>query len=339
MFIQLIFFGFLLAESVRSHGTLMEPPNRSYMWRVKDEDPAIIPYKDIVEENWNDNQLYCGGFQHQQNLGGKCGLCGDPYDGVRDNEAGGKYGKGIIVRQYSQGSMLEVSVKLTAHHLGFFEFRLCPWNNPTVPGTHDCLNQYLLPLLNGSTQYFPPKKGEWVYNYQLQLPREVTCDQCILQWKYHAGNTWACDETGKCCLGCGPQEKFYGCADIAIGDGPTLAPPGWNEPPVVTTSSTQPPSTTTTAAPSTSKSTTTERTETNQPPIPPTTTPPIDTDQPSCDGKPPGQYQADCDTFYTCANNGAGPFLYNCPPGTVYDESRKICDYPYTVPPPCGTKP
>ncbi|CAK8677455.1 unnamed protein product [Clavelina lepadiformis] len=60
---RVMFFGFLFAESVHSHGTLMEPPNRSYMWRVKDEDPAIIPYKDIVEENWNDNQLYCWGFQ------------------------------------------------------------------------------------------------------------------------------------------------------------------------------------------------------------------------------------------------------------------------------------
>lgn len=42
--------------------------------------------------NYNDHELYCGGFarQHQKN-GGKCGVCGDPWDGPKPNEAGGTY--------------------------------------------------------------------------------------------------------------------------------------------------------------------------------------------------------------------------------------------------------
>ena len=32
------------------------------MWRVKDEHPFIKQYESIVEENWTDNELYCGGF-------------------------------------------------------------------------------------------------------------------------------------------------------------------------------------------------------------------------------------------------------------------------------------
>jgi len=31
------------------------------------------------------------------------------------------------------------------------------------------------------------------------------------------GNSWGTDKlTGRGCVGCGPQEEFYGCADIRI---------------------------------------------------------------------------------------------------------------------------
>lgn len=31
--------------------------------------------------NYNDHELYCGGFTRQyQKNGGKCGICGDPWD-------------------------------------------------------------------------------------------------------------------------------------------------------------------------------------------------------------------------------------------------------------------
>ena len=29
------------------------------------------------------------------------------------------------------------------------------------------------------------------------------------------GNSWGCNDSG-CCVGCGPQEQFYNCADIGI---------------------------------------------------------------------------------------------------------------------------
>ena len=32
------------------------------------------------------------------------------------------------------------------------------------------------------------------------------------------GNSWGVDKNGTSCLGCGPQEQFYGCADVAIGN-------------------------------------------------------------------------------------------------------------------------
>ena len=38
---------------------------------------------------------------------GRCGICGDPWDEKqpRKNEAGGKYGKGIITEHYSEGQV------------------------------------------------------------------------------------------------------------------------------------------------------------------------------------------------------------------------------------------
>ena len=34
----------------------------------------------------------------------------------------------------------------------------------------------------------------------------------------NAGNSWGVGDNGKGCVGCGPQEQFYGCSDIAIGN-------------------------------------------------------------------------------------------------------------------------
>ncbi|KAF8764483.1 hypothetical protein HNY73_022549 [Argiope bruennichi] len=61
--------------------------------------------------------------QWQRN-GGKCGICGDAWDAPkpRPNEAGGIYGKGIIVRNYKPGQEVKSIVELTANHKGFFEF-------------------------------------------------------------------------------------------------------------------------------------------------------------------------------------------------------------------------
>ena len=41
----------------------------------------------------------------------------------RANEAGGLYGKGVIVRKYEKNTVIKVRIELTANHMGFFEFR------------------------------------------------------------------------------------------------------------------------------------------------------------------------------------------------------------------------
>lgn len=47
--------------------------------------------------------------------------------------------------------------------------------------------------------------------------------QCIIQWTYVAGNNWGICEDGTSGNGCGPQETFRGCSDIAITPNPILS--------------------------------------------------------------------------------------------------------------------
>jgi hypothetical protein len=47
----------------------------------------------------------------------------------------------------------------------------------------------------------------------------------VLQWKYVAGNNWGICKDGNGAVGCGEQEEFRACSDIAIGKGAASAIP------------------------------------------------------------------------------------------------------------------
>lgn len=189
------------------HGRLEDPPSRATAWRYGFKTPP----------NYQDNELFCGGFPNQQSQGGKCGVCGDPYQGPRPHEAGGKYATGTIVKRYNQDSKMAVRVQLTANHKGWMEFRLCPVNDPKTRATPECLDRNLLTVAGTQETRFKVTSDMRVINVELDLPEGLTCTQCVLQWKYNAGNSWGTDPiTSKGCVGCGPQEQFYGCSDIAI---------------------------------------------------------------------------------------------------------------------------
>ena len=134
----------------------------------------------FLQNQWNNNK-------------GKCGVCGDPWERPqpRDNEAGGKYGNGIIVKNYPAGSDMNVVVEVTTSHRGWFEFRLCVNNDVTNIINHDCLNDNLLQLADGSgTRYsigYMPENSKGNVSVALRLPEGLTCSQCVLQWKYNAG--------------------------------------------------------------------------------------------------------------------------------------------------------
>jgi len=200
----------LTLPSVESHGRLMDPPSRASQWRFGFNNP----------KDYNDNQGYCGGAMHQNvQMGGKCGICGDPWDGPREHEApGGRYANGNIVATYRQGQEIDVAVEVTTSHMGHFNYKLCPNNNVHQDPTQECFDAHPLQLGGGKHGEELPitEWGRRYWNTTVKLPDGLTCSQCILQWTYTAGNSWGTFPNGTSCVGCGPQEHFRACADIKI---------------------------------------------------------------------------------------------------------------------------
>lgn len=198
-----------LFGSADGHGMMLDPPSRSSMWR----------YGFNVQPNYNENGLNCGGYGVQFNSinQGRCGECGDEWSlpRPRANDEGGIYGTGIIGQTYAQASWIRLTVELTSNHLGYFEFRLCPKQSADELSTQQCFDQHLLTLIDGSTQFYVSSANE-LYFPVVQLPADVSCDYCVLQWRYTAGNNWGVCKNGTSGIGCGSQETFVNCADIAI---------------------------------------------------------------------------------------------------------------------------
>lgn len=124
-----------------------------------------------------------------------------------------------VSRTYVSGQQVQLEVELTAYHAGYFEFRLCPLNTEARPVPQACLDRWLLSSEEGQRyRPAPPPAGQGVYRVPVQLPPGLTCQLCVLQWRYTAANSWGdCgNETGA--VGCGPQEEFRACSDIRVED-------------------------------------------------------------------------------------------------------------------------
>ena len=113
-------------------------------------------------------------------------------------------------------------IQVTANHFGSFYFKICPNNNINQDPEQDCFNKNPLNVTgdNGEVlnEYVLPDQRTRKFPVKVQLPKDLECDQCILQWTYVAANSWGVDpETGKRCRGCSKaQEHFRSCADISI---------------------------------------------------------------------------------------------------------------------------
>lgn len=100
----------IIMPNCDGHGRLIEPPSRSSAFR----------YGFATPPNFNDHELYCGGFERHQQNNGKCGECGDAWDlpEPRPHEYGGKWGQGIVVRRYKMNLEIVIRVELTVSHMG-----------------------------------------------------------------------------------------------------------------------------------------------------------------------------------------------------------------------------
>ncbi|XP_014208992.1 uncharacterized protein LOC106639749 [Copidosoma floridanum] len=209
MIIAFILVNFFYNLQVNAHGKLVDPVSRSSAWRKLSGAP----------KNYNDNQLFCGGMGtlYQQNKG-NCGPCGDNWSQrqPRDNENGGKYGLGVIVRRYCPGKRINITVDLSANHLGYFEFSLCPLNSTRDIETEECFAAHPIYLADGNLRYKVKKGMNGNIIIQANLPKDFVCPHCVFRWHYYGGNNWGMCQDGTGRLGCGIQEVFRGCADVSI---------------------------------------------------------------------------------------------------------------------------
>ncbi|XP_062609402.1 mucin-5AC-like [Saccostrea cucullata] len=197
----------LVVELADFGAVLLDPPGRGSLWRHNISGAPVNP---------RDHQLNCGGAQNQwRNNNGKCGLCGDPWNGPRDHEIGGKFFTNHISSSYPRNSVINLTVKMLSNSIGWMEFRIHPYTK-NIEQNH--LDRYLLKLGgNQTTRYRVRKSGYHVI--PVLLPEYLECERCVLQWKYHTGTLWGCtdDTQTDCCYGCGQeQEEYYNCADISV---------------------------------------------------------------------------------------------------------------------------
>ena len=67
----------------------------------------------------------------------------------------------------------------------------------------DCFDKNLLADETGTTR-FEIKLGMEIIKHKLKLPVGLKCRDCVIQWRYNAGNSWGTDvDTGRGCIGKG----------------------------------------------------------------------------------------------------------------------------------------
>lgn len=282
-----------LPSAIDGHGHLKSPRSRNYVaykdgkwWPQLESDPLIETEPQSASS------------------GGLCGIISGKNYNYPKNALGG------LMRWnpqacYAPGQTIDLTVELTAHHQGHFEFHACPIQQQGQAPTEECfaahpltfVSEVLSPGENRAPAVLDANYPEraYVYNsdselhYKFQLPSGLDGEYVLLQWHYITANA-GCTHVGyedyawpvgwlkpgnvPCNTAYVNAEQFWNCAEVEIsndcGSQPTTGNPTTSKP---TTS--RP----TTSAPTTSKPTTgrptapTTAPSTASPTEPPTTTP------------------------------------------------------------------
>jgi len=266
------------------HGFLSQPVSRNWRNRINGKEYCPHCLNGGTKTNVQSNQP--GGlWQYPETVASsvRAGLCGDAAGGSQPHMLGGSLdNSGTIEATYTQGQDFFVEAVLATHHRGHFELFLCDISDGGEL-TAACLQAqplyraedntarmgidedypgryYLEPKCAGDHEYpFPGtdythlQPGQKV-RAKYQLPTNVTCSHCVLQWWWITGNSCTAPGYNKeglfpdeysDCSGDGPglgwkstglrecgsdsgayPEEFWNCADIQIlpGDQTTAGP-------------------------------------------------------------------------------------------------------------------
>ncbi|XP_041347978.1 uncharacterized protein LOC121367712 isoform X2 [Gigantopelta aegis] len=191
--------------SVAGRGRLVDPPNRSSLWREGYPLPINI----------NDSDVNCGGdrlpYLPFDLEGGWCGVCGDAIFEPRDHELGGLYvPQYIVTRRYSANSKyINVAVLVENFLGGYFEFSICAQKSRSEKVSQECFDEQRLRIAGYGTNYFPLRTG--LHRLMLVIPTLLRCQHCVLQWRWITAVFPRSD-----CRNCGRHLEYVNCADITI---------------------------------------------------------------------------------------------------------------------------
>jgi hypothetical protein len=186
-----------LPLGINGHGYLKSPRSRNY---VAFEDGKWFPLVEADPMKEAEPQ--------SANIGGTKGRCGVIADVRNYDSPKNALGNPLTPRVqacYQPGQIIDVSVVLTAHHKGHFEFRACPIE-PYGVATQGCFDAYPLKFISDTLYganfdpnypdraYIPLSTagyvgGTWSYSYKFQLPPGLSGDLVLLQWHYITANS------------------------------------------------------------------------------------------------------------------------------------------------------
>jgi hypothetical protein len=198
-----------------AHGSLRDPPARNV----------------LSNSNGCPDCLNAGGvgvmFGNGKNA--RYGVCGDPWNGRRDHEAGGRFARGKIGRVYKSGGTITMKMSFSANHQGRFGFKLCElFDGKLSPAreraltTQQCFDKHVLRRTDGKMYSFLHGNEKSV-TVTYRLPN-MKCEHCVIQWTWETGNSCCPPDTSKNYCGRGVDvcyrytvpEIWLNCADVKI---------------------------------------------------------------------------------------------------------------------------
>lgn len=164
-------------------------------------------------------QARANGVWPTKNAPGSHGLCGDPGQGlpIPASPAEQKYMVPTPPQAvYQEGDVVEFTIRVTAHHRGHYEFRICDQvldgreTGFSEAGGQDCLDEHVLLRADPDPScepddanpdcqpidpshpgrwYVAPANSPMVHKMRYKLPSGLTCSRCTLQWYWPTANT------------------------------------------------------------------------------------------------------------------------------------------------------
>lgn len=86
---------------------------------------------------------------------------------------------------YAPGSVMYVKVLVTANHMGSFAFSLCNLDK-FKEESEECFEDILLKQITGEPSYVIDERTGY-FEILLQIPSDLSCEHCILQWTWTTG--------------------------------------------------------------------------------------------------------------------------------------------------------